>query len=120
MAGGVRYGTMSAIVVAVIWGLSFVAASMVLFKLSPVLLATVRFCIASLIFAPIIVREIARGNLPSRRDLAELMLLGCIAIRIGEVGFKIECDPIKREVKTKEALKFIGRDYRKGWDGIIT
>ncbi len=47
--------------------------------------------------------------------LTEVMLLGTITQRIGEIGFKIECDPVKREIKTKEALAFIGREYRKGW-----
>ena len=47
--------------------------------------------------------------------LTEVMLLGCICERIGQVGFKIECDPVNRVVKTKEALAFVNREYRKGW-----
>ena len=77
-----RYGTVSAITVAVIWGLSFVAARMVLSTLSPVLLATVRFSIASAIFAPIIILEFRRGNAPTPHDLMELALLGFLSISI--------------------------------------
>ncbi|MGE5608703.1 MAG: Gfo/Idh/MocA family protein [Bacillota bacterium] len=47
--------------------------------------------------------------------ITEVMLLGAITQKIGEVGFKIECDPVKRVIKTKEALAFYGRQYRKGW-----
>lgn len=47
--------------------------------------------------------------------LTEVMLLGCMSERIGQVGFKIECDPVRREIKTKEALVLAGREYRKGW-----
>ena len=47
--------------------------------------------------------------------LTEVMLLGAILEKIGQVGFKIECDPVKREIKTKEALALIGRQYRSGW-----
>ena len=42
-------------------------------------------------------------------------MLGAILERIGQVGFKIECDPEKRIIKTKEALAFASREYRKGW-----
>ena len=47
--------------------------------------------------------------------LTEVMLLGAIAERIGKVGFKIECDAVKRTIKTKEALALASRRYRKGW-----
>jgi predicted dehydrogenase len=47
--------------------------------------------------------------------LTEVMLLGAIAQRIGEAGFKIECDPVGRIIKTKEALAFAHREYRQGW-----
>ena len=48
--------------------------------------------------------------------LTEVMLLGAITEKIGQVGFKIECDAVKREIKTKEAKAFRQREYRKGWD----
>ncbi|UCD73498.1 MAG: EamA family transporter, partial [Candidatus Bathyarchaeota archaeon] len=64
-----RYGTVSAILVALVWGFSFVAARVVLSTLTPILLASVRFCIASLIFMPIIVKELAQGRVPESRDL---------------------------------------------------
>ncbi len=77
-----QYGTISAIIVALVWGLSFVAARMVLTTLSPILLATVRFIIASLIFSPIIIREIKKGNTLNYRDILELGLLGILSISI--------------------------------------
>jgi predicted dehydrogenase len=48
--------------------------------------------------------------------LTEVMLLGAISERVGEVGLKIECDPVARTVKTKAALAHVGREYRKGWE----
>lgn len=47
--------------------------------------------------------------------LTEVMLLAAMAIKLGEVGGKIECDPVKREIKTAEALALVHREYRKGW-----
>ncbi|MDD4870743.1 MAG: Gfo/Idh/MocA family oxidoreductase [Kiritimatiellae bacterium] len=47
--------------------------------------------------------------------LTEIMHIGAIAEKIGKVGFKIECDPKKRIVKTREALPYVSREYRKGW-----
>jgi len=47
--------------------------------------------------------------------LTEDMILGTMLEKIGQVGFKIECDPVNRVVKTKEALALLGREYRKGW-----
>jgi len=76
------YGTVSAISVAVIWGLSFVAARMVLSTLTPILLATLRFSIASLILTPIIIRELGHRNAPKPRDLLQLALLGILSISI--------------------------------------
>ena len=76
------FGTVSAVVVAIIWGLSFVAARHALSTLTPVLLATVRFSIASLLFIPIIVREFRHGHTITLRDLWELALLGFLSISI--------------------------------------
>ena len=76
------YGTFSAIAVAVVWGLSFVAARVVLSTLTPILLATVRFSIASLIFFPILLIEFRKGNRLRHRDLAELFLLGLLSISV--------------------------------------
>lgn len=76
------YGTVSAIIVAVVWGLSFVAARMVLSTLTPVLLATVRFIIASLVFSPVIIREYIKGGYPDRRDLKEYAFLGFLSISV--------------------------------------
>ena len=76
------YGTLSAIIVAVVWGLSFVAARMVLSTLTPVLLATVRFIIATIVFSPVIITEYAKAGLPDRRDLKEYAFLGILSISI--------------------------------------
>ena len=78
----VAFGTISAVLVSVMWGFSFVAAQVALSVLSPVILATVRFGIASLIFAPVIAVEFYRGNHPDRRQLMELAFLGFISISI--------------------------------------
>jgi predicted dehydrogenase len=60
--------------------------------------------------------DFPKSNFLYAGPMTELMLLGCVAIRIGEVGFKIDCDPVKREVKTKEARAFISRVPRSGWE----
>ena len=44
------------------------------------------------------------------------MLLGAILEKVGQVGFKIECDPVKREILTKEAIPYASRRAPKGWD----
>lgn len=76
------YGSVFAIVVSVIWGLSFVAASAVLSTLTPILLATIRFIIASLVFIPIIVWELKHGRVVKLRDLMELALLGLLSVSV--------------------------------------
>jgi len=76
-AGGVA----AAVTVSLIWGLSFVAASVVLTTLSPVVLATLRFTIASTLFLPVILRELNRG-LPSMSDLRETAYLGFLSISL--------------------------------------
>ncbi len=48
--------------------------------------------------------------------MTELMLLGCIAIRKGEPGYKFECDPTARKVLTADAAALVSREPRKGWD----
>jgi drug/metabolite transporter (DMT)-like permease len=73
---------MAALFVATVWGFSFVAASMALETLSPVLLATTRFIIASIIFSPVLIRSLLRGNIPLRRDLRDMALLGFLSISI--------------------------------------
>jgi len=76
------YGTAAAITVSIIWGLSFVAASMVLTTISPVILATVRFIIAAAIYSPVIVWEYKKGNKPTWVDLKELAVFGFLSISI--------------------------------------
>jgi drug/metabolite transporter (DMT)-like permease len=77
-----RAGVAAAVTVALIWGLSFVAASVVLTTLSPVTLATLRFIIASLIFAPIVVSNALKGTSPRPNDLKEMALLGFLSISL--------------------------------------
>jgi drug/metabolite transporter (DMT)-like permease len=55
---------------------------MVLDTLSPVLLATLRFIIASILFSPFLIRSRLNGNRPSISDLRELALLGVLSISI--------------------------------------
>jgi len=75
-------GTIAALFVATVWGLSFVAASYVLEALSPVLLATLRFVIASILFTPVAVMAALKGNIPTRDDLKDMAWLGFLSISI--------------------------------------
>ena len=78
----INRGTLAALFVATVWGLSFVAASMVLETLTPVLLATLRFIIASLLFSPILINTLLKGNIPARKDLKDMAWLGFLSISI--------------------------------------
>lgn len=73
-------GTIAAVTVAIIWGLSFVAARLALTTLTPLLLATLRFGIASLVFLPVIIEDLRHGATRTTRSLAELALLGLLSI----------------------------------------
>jgi len=75
-------GIVAAVTVSIIWGLSFVAASMVLTTLSPVVLATLRFTIASVLFLPVILRELNRRTKPTVSDLKETAYLGFLSISL--------------------------------------
>jgi drug/metabolite transporter (DMT)-like permease len=79
---GKRAGVLAAVAVSLVWGLSFVAASMVLRTLSPLTLATLRFILATLLFTPIIASNALKGALPSGADLRELALLGFLSISL--------------------------------------
>jgi drug/metabolite transporter (DMT)-like permease len=79
---GTYYGTLAAVFVAIVWGLSFIAASMVLETLTPTLLATLRFIIASILFLPILIRNPQKGNTPSRKDLQDMASLGFLSISV--------------------------------------
>ena len=49
--------------------------------------------------------------------ITEVMLLGAIAEKIGEVGFRIECDAPARTIKTRRALSLASRQtYRRGFE----
>ena len=78
----IKYANLSAVFVATVWGLSFVAASIVLETLPPILLATLRFIIASILFSPILIRSILNGNVPLKNDLREMFWLGFLSISI--------------------------------------
>jgi drug/metabolite transporter (DMT)-like permease len=82
LAGERGYGTVAAVVTAIIWGLSFVAASMALTTLAPLILATLRFIIAAALYSPVIIWEYRKGNKPSMADLKELAVLGFLSISI--------------------------------------
>lgn len=82
MTDDAGYGLATAVGVAIIWGLSFVAASMVLTTLQPITLATIRFIIAAAIYSPVIVWEYRKGHRPTRTDLKELAVLGFLSISI--------------------------------------
>jgi drug/metabolite transporter (DMT)-like permease len=82
LSGERGYGTAAAVTVAIIWGLSFVAASMVLTTLAPLMLATIRFIIAAAIYSPVIIWEYRKGNRPTIADLKELAVLGFLSISI--------------------------------------
>lgn len=75
-------GTLAAIFVATVWGLSFVAASIVLKSISPVLLATLRFIIASILFLPVIIKNKFKVNTLTKRDFYDMILLGFLSISI--------------------------------------
>jgi len=60
--------------------------------------------------------DFPKSNFLYAGPMTELMLLGCISIRIGEPGLKIECDSKKREVLTPAAKKFVDRKPRTGWE----
>jgi len=81
-SSGELSGYLAAFTVSVIWGLSFVAARMVLSTLSPVLLATLRFVLASLIFTPVILREIGAGSGVDGKELRELALMGLLSVSV--------------------------------------
>jgi drug/metabolite transporter (DMT)-like permease len=78
----VTYGTFAAVFVATAWGISFVAASHVLETISPVLLATLRFIIASILFTPVMIAGILSNNVPRRKELQEMAYLGILSISI--------------------------------------
>jgi drug/metabolite transporter (DMT)-like permease len=82
LSEGRRAGITAAVLVAVIWGLSFVAASIALTTLAPIILATVRFVIASAIYSPVIVWEWRRGYRPNITDLREMTVIGFLSISI--------------------------------------
>lgn len=75
-------GTVAAVSVSVIPGLSFVAASEVLLTVTPLVLATLRFIVASIVFLPFMAYELRRGLVLKLRDLGELAGLGVMSISI--------------------------------------
>jgi predicted dehydrogenase len=56
-----------------------------------------------------------KSNFLYAGPMTELMLLACVAIKLNKPGAKIECDPVKREVKTPAAVAMLGRKPRQGW-----
>ncbi len=82
MTRNVLYGNAAAITASIIWGLSFVAARVALSTITPILLATIRFVIASLILLPVLVRALAHEGIPKLHDLMVLGALGFISISV--------------------------------------
>lgn len=75
--------------VVIVWGGSFVAARMILYAdspgvstLSPTMLATVRFLIASAIFVPILYRQHTRVQPLKPSDIPTFLLLGQLGISV--------------------------------------
>jgi hypothetical protein len=65
--------------------------------------------------------EACRGGRPAYSNfdiaayLTEIILLGCVALRVG-VNRRLDWDgPKMRAKNTKEAAQFVRREYRKGW-----
>jgi len=48
--------------------------------------------------------------------LTEVMLLGSLVEKIAEVGYKFECDPVRREIITPRVRAMRSREYRKGFE----
>jgi hypothetical protein len=66
--------------------------------------------------------EMIKGGAPAYSNfdiaayLTEIILLGCVAMRVG-VGKKLDWDgPNMRAKNTRAADQFVKREYRKGWD----
>lgn len=58
----------------------------------------------------------AYANFDISAYLTEIILLGCIGLRVG-VGKRMEWDgPAMRSPNTPEAAQYVKRDYRKGWE----
>lgn len=85
-----RFGVYALLLfVVVVWGGSFVAARMILYAdtpgaavLSPTMLATVRFLLASAIFVPILYRQHTRVQPLRLSDLPTFLLLGQLGITL--------------------------------------
>ena len=60
--------------------------------------------------------EPAYSNFDIAGYLAEVILLGCVALRVGE-GKRMEWDgPNMRSPNLPEAAQFVKRENRKGWE----
>src|SRR6056297_618366 len=68
------------LVVAIIWGATFVAAKYALQTLNPVSLAAIRFLISSILFLPIIYRERKKGNSIEKKDRKTVVVLGLLGV----------------------------------------
>lgn len=87
---GKRFGVYALLLfVVIVWGGSFVAARMILYSdspgvatLSPTMLATVRFLIASAIFLPILLRQQLQVQPLRLADIPTFLLLGQLGISL--------------------------------------
>ena len=59
----------------------------------------------------------AYSNFDIAAYLTEIILLGCVAMRVGE-GVKVDWDgPNMKSTNVEDAAKFVRRQNRKGWEG---
>ncbi len=100
-------GNVAAIAVSVIWGLSFVAARAALSSVTPILLATIRFLVASFIFAPVLARELLCEN-GMRVNLSDLVKLGALGFLSISVYFWLQYTGIMYAGAGISALLVVG------------
>ncbi len=66
--------------VSVIWGATFIAAKQALEVTSPIILASTRFVISSLLFLPVVYRNWKKGRSIDRQDVKTIILLGLLGV----------------------------------------
>jgi drug/metabolite transporter (DMT)-like permease len=67
---------------ALFWGASFVASKYALRELSPIVIITIRFLIASIIFMPVLIIYARKGRLIAKKDLLKTAFLGLLSVPI--------------------------------------
>jgi drug/metabolite transporter (DMT)-like permease len=67
---------------ALFWGASFVASKFALRELSPIVIITIRFLIASIIFVPVLAIYAKKGKVIAKKDLLKTAFLGLLSVPI--------------------------------------